>query len=429
MRSIKTCAILQSKLIAAMLFLLTMSEAYSQPKYEITISDITYVNVHKNWLFVPVAADLRVKWAVSVHEKTDTSERESYLDPKVLPLTYRVSMVEEVADAPPVTKEIKNSDMVDFLNVRVGNKFAFKVCAYDTNSRAMIESETASIVVGKSDPDKANPRSGKSWLNYLHPGRWQLATVGKSEIYDKSTLLGKIAFLFLSVTGFLSLVVWFFYSSRTLYLGNVFPYQRSTRKLFWSLSGSCDSSYEKRLTHKFKFVLNAWAMIAAKSREATVKAVKNIPQGLSSTEKMASVDVACMEYWTSDGDKAIGTIENIISFPHNHEDNSKKKADDLLAELVIQIEDSFHDLIEDSNGEAKQMTIKKQEMETLINEIYEPVVVDEKPFSRLRKWVLRKGVFDMQKGLRPFPTSRIIKAGLEIHRMNGHRWLKPTEEV
>ena len=30
---------------------------------------------------------------------------------------------------------------------------------------------------------------------------------------------------------------------------------------------------------------------------------------------------------------------------------------------------------------------------------------------------------------RPFPTSRIIHAGLEIHRMNGHRWSKPTEEV
>ncbi|RMF62244.1 MAG: MotA/TolQ/ExbB proton channel family protein [Calditrichaeota bacterium] len=129
-----------------------------------------------------------------------------------------------------------------------------------------------------------------------------------------------------------------------------------------------------------------------------------------------------------DGDKAIGTIEDIISFPEYNGGNGKKNPDDLLTELVIKIEDSFHDLVS-PNGNGHYSNGEREDMATLIEEIYEPVVVDEKPLSRMRKWLLKKGVFDLRKGLKPFPTSRIIHAGLGIHRMNGYRWLRPTEEV
>lgn len=169
-------------------------------------------------------------------------------------------------------------------------------------------------------------------------------------------------------------------------------------------------------------------MIASNSRKVADKAVKNIPHGLSSTEKMASVDVACMEYWTTDGDKAIGTIEDIIHFPDETRLNGRRNPDDLLAELVIKIEDSFHELIS-KNGEAHVTNSRVEDMQRLIDEIYEPVINDDKATSKMRKWILRKGVFDLKRGLEPFPTSKIIQAGLEIHRMNGYRWLKPSEEV
>ena len=367
---------------------------------------------------------------MTAQEVVDSREKVSYLDPEDLPFVYRVSMTEQDTEDQSVLKEVRNTNFVDFPEKKMGGRFSFKVSVYNENSILIAESEMASIVVGRGDLING-AMMGKSWLYYLHPGRWQLATVGKGDIYDKSTSLGKLAFIFLSITAFFSFFVLLFYSSRTLYLGNVFPYQRSTRKLVWSFSGSCDGSFAKRLTDKFKFVLDAWEAVAIRSREVAGEAVKNIPQTLSSTEKMASVDVACMEHWNADGDKAIETIKDIICFPENHENNGnrKKNPDDLLAELVIKIEDNFQDLIANGNGSNGHLHPPKQDMEKLIDEIYEPVVVDEKLLPRLRKWFLKKGVFDMQKGLRPFPTTRIIHAGLEIHRMNGHRFLKLTEEV
>ena len=412
------------------------------PRYEIVISDIAYEEIHKNWLFIPQTVDLRVEWVVSLKEVVNDQERLIYKEPDSLPFRYQIYVYHGDTQSLPEIKEVSKTNRISLRNIKMGNKFIFKVKALDENSVLITESELASIVVGKSgNPDLF----GESWLYYLHPGRWQLASVGKAEIYDKSTSLGKLAFIFLSITASLSFLVLIYYSSRTLYLGNIFPYKRSTRSLIYSFAGSCDVSYEHRLTNKFRFILSAWKNIAAKSRQISDTAVKTIPAGLSSTEKMASVDVACLEYWTSDGDRAIGTIEDIIAFPTNGSaTNRQTNVDDQLSELVIKIEDSFHDLIYPSaqnpingangangaNGTSTRIDQKDQKkMEALIDEIYDPVVSDDKLLSKMRKWLLRAGVFDLGKGLRPFPTSKIIKAGLEIHRMNGYRWSKPTEEV
>lgn len=409
-------------------------QTFAEPEYEIVITDISYQEVHKNWLFIPTAVDLQLEWTISIKEVVNNRERLIYKAPEDLPFSYRVYIYHGDTNSEPVIREVSNLNYLEVPDVEMGTQLAFKVRAFEGDEANLVsESEMASIVVGKGASGSAI--YGESWLYYLHPGRWQLASLGKAEIYDKSTTLGKVAFIFLSVTGFLSLLILIFYSSRTLYLGNIFPFKRSARGLFWSFTGSCDKSYENRLTNKFKFILKAWETIATKSRFVADKAVKNIPTSLSSTEKMASVDVACLEYWTSDGDRAISTIEDIIAFPNHSQYNGQRNPDDLLTELVIKIEDSFHDLIYSKNGQNGSNggldipEFEKENMEALIDEIYEPVVVDEKPLTRLRKWVLRKGIFDLDKGLRPFPTSRIIKAGLEIHRMNGYRWLKPTEEV
>lgn len=400
----------------------------AQSSYEIRIKDITHLNVHKNWLFVPTAVDLRLQWEILLREVVDGQERMVYQDPKDLPFSYEVYAYEEDSESEPEIREVLGLAYTDFLKRKVGKKFLFKVRAYSANSILVAESAPATIVVGKGKGGAYGGLSGHGWSYYLHPGRWQLMLGGKAETYDKSTRLGKVAFLFLSVSSFLSLFILVFYSTRTLYLGNIFPFKRSKGTLLWSFSLSCDNCYERRLTNKFKFILKAWEMIASNSRKVADKAVKNIPHGLSSTEKMASVDVACMEYWTTDGDKAIGTIEDIIHFPDETRLNGRRNPDDLLAELVIKIEDSFHELIS-KNGEAHVTNSRVEDMQRLIDEIYEPVINDDKATSKMRKWILRKGVFDLKRGLEPFPTSKIIQAGLEIHRMNGYRWLKPSEEV
>lgn len=413
--------------------LLIVKPSAAEPIHEIVITDIAYEKVHKNWLFIPTAVDLRLEWTVSIKEVVNERDRLIYKAPSDLPFTFQIYIYQGGTDSDPIVREVRSANYLEVPAVEIGTRLAFKVRAFE-GDEFVTASERASIVVGKGTTGNRD-LYGESWLYYLHPGRWQLATVGKAEIYDKSTALGKLAFLFLSVTGFLSFLILIFYSSRTLYLGNIFPFKRSTKGLMWSFSGSCDMSYQNRLTNKFKFILKAWETIATKSRHVADKAVKNIPHSLSSTEKMASVDVACLEYWTSDGDRAISTIEDIIAFPNNSQFNGQKNPDDMLTELVIKIEDSFHDLIYSQNGTNASngghviSDLDKENMETLIDEIYEPVVVDEKPLPRFKKWLLRKGIFDLDKGLRPFPTSRIIKAGLEIHRMNGYRWLKPTEEV
>ncbi|MFQ5864175.1 MAG: MotA/TolQ/ExbB proton channel family protein [bacterium] len=398
---------------------------YGQKDYNIAISNISIKKIHKNWLFVPTSADLRVEWSVSTAQVINRKEKSILEDAKTLPFVYQVYLFEGNLNNEPEIKEVRNAAFADFDNKDVGTKYFFKVYILTPDSKLVAESEPASILVGRGN--NGTPE-GTNAAYYLHPGRWQLLAAGKPEIYDKSTTLGQMAFIFLSLTAVLSFIVLLYYSTRSLYLGNIFPFKRSLTKFFWSLSLSCDLSYERRLTNKFKFVLNAWEMIAKKSREVADKAAKNVPNGLSSTEKLASIDVACMEYWTSDGDKAIGTIEEIIAFPRANQINGQKKPDDLLTELVIKIEDSFNELISrDGNGGFENTD--KVDMENLIDEIYEPVVVDNKVTSRVRKWFLRKGVFEMKKGLEPFPTSKIIRAGLEIHRNNGYRWLKPSEEV
>ncbi len=421
----KTRNLIPALLILAMC---QLSAQEHKPNGSIAISDIVYLKVHRNWLFVPKAVDLGVSWS------TSSGEAEELAAPNLVPApeiqTFRVLVFEAGSDAvlSKVTVEVPKQEAV-LEEIPVGSRLTFAVQALDAAQKVVAESERASMIVGRDDAATSVIGAGHAWYHYLHPGRWQLAMVGKSDIYDRSTTLGKVAFVFLSVTAMASFLILVLYSSRTLYLGNVFPYKRSASKLFWSLSMSCDASFEKRLTEKFKFVLDAWEMIASNSKVVVDKAVKAIPASLSSTEKMASVDVACMEYWTSDGDRAIGTIEDIIAFPDYQRNGVAKSPDDVLTELVIKIEDNFHELVmENSNGNG-HLHHKQHDMQNLIDEIYEPVVIDEKPLSKLRKRLLRKGVIDLKRGLRPFPTSRIIHAGLEIHRMNGYRWSKPTEEV
>ncbi len=405
---------------------------FAETEYRIAISDIRYSKVYKNWLLVPTSVDLEVHWAVSAKEIVNGREQEISKDSRGLPFTFQIHLVEEGSKAAPRILEVQGAESVQFSRVPIGGTYAFRVRAYGADAQLVAESEAATIVVGKGAVSENLELAGNDLLYYLHPGRWQLATLGKADIYDRSTALGKVAFIFLSVTAMLSFLILVLYSSRTLYLGNIFPYKRTIKKLGWSMFMSCDMSYENRLTNKFRFVLKAWEMIAKRSKGAAEQAVKNIPAGLSSTEKMASVDVACMEYWTSDGDRAIEAIEDIISFPdYNDANGTVKNPDDLLTELVIKIEDNFHDLLGETsqNGDATNGYREKEDMQELIEEIYEPVVIEQRPMARLRRWVLRKGVMDIQRGLRPFPTSRIIHAGLSIHRMNGYRWLKSNEEV
>ncbi|NIR51890.1 MotA/TolQ/ExbB proton channel family protein [candidate division KSB1 bacterium] len=406
--------------------LLLFTGVKAQSRYELSIDDIAYLEVHKNWLFIPTEVDLRLKWSVEVREVVNDRERVVTKEAKDLPFTYQIYMYEGDAASEPAIKEVKGVGFADFPKRKMGKKLVFKIRAYSENSTLVAESAPAEILIGKNISGAGASERNLSY--FLHPGRWQLAVIGKAEIYDNSTTLGKVAFLFLSVSTFLSIGILLFYSTRTLYLGNIFPYKRAKGNWLWSCALSCDNSYQKRLTNKFKFVLQAWETIATNSRKVADRAAKSIPNGLSSTEKLATVDVACMEYWTSDGDKAIGTIEDIIAFPDEGRLNGRKNPDDLLTELVIKIEDSFQGLISKS-GQADLNNSNVEDMEKLIDEIYEPVINDDKFSAKLRKWVLRKGVFDQKKGLEPFPTSKIIRAGLEIHRMNGYRWLKPSEEV
>lgn len=409
------------------LLVLLFGTLQAQSNYEIAVSDISYQKVYKNWLWIPQEVDLKLTWTVLLREMVNEREMLTYKDPGTLPLNYHVYVYEGDSET-PIIREIKGAGAADFPRRKLGERLTFKVRAYLADGEMAAESAAASILIGQGKEGQYADLFERNWLYYLNPGRWQLVFMGKPEVYDNATRLGKLAFIFLSLTSFFSFFVLFYYSSRTLYLGNVFPFKRSKRSLLWSFSLSCDKAYEYRLTEKFKFILKAWEMIATKSRRVTDRAAKSIPGGLSATEKMATVDVACMEYWISDGDKAIGTIEDIIRFPNQLNSNGKKNADDLLTELVIKIEDSFHELFS-SNGQLNGDEVRSEKMEQLIEEIYEPVVVDEKPLSKLRKLVLRGGIFDLQEGLAPFPTSKIIRAGLEIHRMNGYRWLKPSEEV
>ena len=417
----------KSALWGWVLLALLASGVQAQSNYEIAISDISYLQVYKNWMLIPQEVDLRLSWTMLAKETVETREIVTYKDPAELPLRYEVYVY--VGDSEtPVIREIKGAGALDFPRRKIGERLAFKVRAYAPEGEMVAESSAASILIGQENNGKYASLFGRSWLYYINPGRWQLFTVGKPEVYDNATQLGQLAFVFLSMTSVFSFFLLCYYSTRTLYLGNVFPFKHSKQSMLWSFALSCDKAYQNRLTEKFKFVLRAWETIAAKSRRVTDRAAKNVPNGISSTEKMASVDVACLEYWTSDGDKAISTIEEIIKFPNQLGSNGKKSADDLLTELVIKIEDSFHDLVS-PNGHVNGGEGPSQLMEKLIEEIYEPVLVDEKLLSKFRKWILRGGIFDLRKGLEPFPTSKIIRAGLEIHRMNGYRWLKPSEEV
>ncbi len=420
-------------LMVWMSFLPTKGRAEAEPAagiYEISISNITYEKVHTSWLLIPTSVDLRVSWQVTTRETVQQRRQEVAQRPQDLPFVYEVSVTKKGVNTQPILLKVRRTDSVVARGLQVGDRYSIQVRVLDENGIQLSASDASTILVGKDETGTFSGLNNRNWLYYAHPGRWQLAAIGKTAIYDHSTTLGKAAFIFLSVTCFFSCLILVLYASRTLYLGNVFPYKRSTNGLFWSMFFSCDVSYENRLTNKFRFVLNAWEMTAKKSKLAADKAVKSIPEGLSSTEKMASIDVACMEYWMTDGDRAIGTIEDIMSYPYDtHRNGTVKSPDDLLTELVIKIEDSFHEIVHDGNAEESGNGAYKEDMNTLVEEIYEPVSSGKNLLSRLRTWLLRKGVLELKKGLRPFPTSRIIHAGLGIHRINGYRWLKPTEEV
>lgn len=390
---------------------------------------------HRNWLLIRSSVDLTVSWEVARQVETNGQISQEWVSPSVTPYGYEVILaqfdVETTTESVVATKQVWGQDFARFEDINVGPDYLFRVRAIH-NGDLVAEGQSEPFTPGKA----AEADATQDWTYFLNPGRWLLATVNRTKIYDDATTPGKVAFILLSVIFLVGFSIVLIFSSRTLYLGNIFPYARSWKKFLLSLLAlSADRSFRNRLTTKFRFVLEAWGSITESSKEAAEQEAERLVQtavsgGGNTGDVLDQVELACLKYWTGRGKKGIGVLEDILTYP----DGDHFNGDETAEALKNRIRESFGELLANGNpNPSANHAHSRFDLDQLIQEIVEPVEIDERPLPKIRKWLLRKGIFQSEevkkKGLAPFPTTKIIVAGLENHKINGYRWMVASQEV
>ena len=359
---------------AVLILVLGVGNTLAQAQYKIHISDIKR-EVHKNWLWIPKSVDFTVKWRLY------RVQGEGFVSVNFREIpSYKIYCSKDSTFATAETKTVNDTNFSVFLGKEIGEKYSFKIKGLDQHNEVVAVTDTAWAIGGKQASDIGQPPDGreKSWLWYANPGRWQLMLLKRGYIYRSCSNFGKVAFWFLTLSFFYGIFRCLGYSTRVLYLGNVFPFNPFSLN---SQVVSYDKAYEHRINLKFRFIVDAWRLVMQRICDVTSKA--------KSAEEAKKT---CFKFWSSSGVKAIETIQKIIAFGSSEEagpSTAEKKEGD-LAQIKKDIKRDFKELL--SNG-----------------------------------YKLEEIITDIKIG--DFPSLKWISAGLQNHKSNGYKWLEASAEV
>lgn len=218
-------AILRNFLLGISLLLLHPLSTFAQPKYRINIYDINRT-LYKNFLGIPKTVDYVLLWRVSEFKKGKYVETDYHklFDFEVL-YTEGDSTFREAK-----TIRLGQIDSCVISKLKVGKRYFFKVQAKDSSLIAY-QSQVTWMRSGRPSELSAMVEEEKGegiWLWYLPiSGRFPLTFLGYGQVFDKSTILGKLAFhviWWFFIFGMFILITCFIH----LRLSRIFPFSAIT---------------------------------------------------------------------------------------------------------------------------------------------------------------------------------------------------------
>ncbi len=211
-------------ILAMLMVFLVGNVAYGQPAYKIEIKNIDRV-IYKNFLGIPKTVDYTLFWDVS---KMNNGQ---WFPARIDELSsYEVLYAEEDSSFSQARSiRVGVVDSCKIADLKVGKKYFFKVQALAPNGQ-LYQSQVVWMLSGKpvSYAATAREEGETSWIWYFPlNGRFPLTLLGYGEVFDKSTVLGKMAFHVIWWFFLFGVLIWY-YCIRHLALGRIFPMERIT---------------------------------------------------------------------------------------------------------------------------------------------------------------------------------------------------------
>ncbi|HEX9933798.1 MAG TPA: MotA/TolQ/ExbB proton channel family protein [bacterium] len=258
--------------------------------------------VHTNWLKVPRTADYTIYW--------DAFQTGPAGWIQAGPGRYNAFRVMCQSDS-EIRRMNVSGNFTIFTDCRAGKKYLFVVEGMDDLQNVVAVSDTASIVTGKPPASRfggrlsaQGPVQQTKWHHWFpFNGRIPLALMGVGQVFDVSSLLGKICFHLIWGLFLVGLFIWLRYCVPNLRLSKIFPLTHE--RILWK---GYDESYRRRESPEFRKLLSDW-------RDIMVKANQNVRNELKQGEQIDVQDVSesNVRFWRDHGNRAIRELVKRIS--------------------------------------------------------------------------------------------------------------------
>jgi|Deesub1362B_J571_1020462.scaffolds.fasta_scaffold01445_2 biopolymer transport protein ExbB/TolQ len=196
------------------------STANAQTEYRIRVGNLD-TKIHKNFLGVPKSADVHIQWRVLVWKDNEWVET----SPDAFTSFTLLYSMDDSSFSAASSKNVGAVDTVTLRNLEIGKKYFFKIQGISRDNR-VFTSRVFWILPGKEEKATASVQSEEnetSWIGYLPiSGRFPLTLLGYGQVFDRSTILGKVAFHVIWWFFIIGIVIWI-YCALSLSLAKIFP--------------------------------------------------------------------------------------------------------------------------------------------------------------------------------------------------------------
>lgn len=385
-------------LLALFFVVLFMCTAIAQPEYKLHITGIQIPEEKEaTWYGRPTHCDFIVSWDLYIMR--DDGKLDLVDSVEVLNYTVHISQ-EDSTFSQTQAKDVIGESSAIFTDNPVNKRFYFRLDGL-SDGNVVVESDTAWAIGGRPRlMAQIEAPEGEEKGNFPIPLFFPLAELidiifhAENDIYAHSSHFGKASFTFVWYFFILGIIIVFTRCIPRLSLGRLFPFSKMS---LWQSIIRKDAHYELCLSPRFRFFIEAWKRVIAKSH--------NITENKKATNTNA-IEQLHFEHFNKYGLPALEALRKLVYFKFNPaESNNTNLVEDIKKHFGPETE--FGDLT----------TGNFSENNPCIN-------------GALTWGVVEQELYDQKsKPLIEYPTAKILLAGLQNHLINGYSWQNVSQEV
>ncbi len=280
--------------------------SFADSPMKIHIVDIQQ-NKHNNILGIPRKVDYSLKWML--YEKKDSLISE--IDFRKIPEYVVYYSKNDSLFRNAQEKKVSRNNEVLLPGLKVGERYFFRIEGLNQGDRVAL-SDTAWAISGKALAGPAGTAGG-NWLAYFPlSGRFPLQVLGRGDVFERSTILGKFAFHLIWWFFLIGLLIWLIAMKR-LSLSKIFPFEKLRLKNTIYLF-NYDKVYSQRISKEFKKTLEKWQKLINEA----YKLVESPPMEKTGEDGKEIIDLDMLEksyatWWKDVGKKKIENIEKELT--------------------------------------------------------------------------------------------------------------------